>query len=200
MWLRDSVSWEHSVSVGGSEARPRLRAALLDALADSNGQALSERDVAIHAGLSPSRFGECYRDLDECMLDAYDALADDVYDTFAHAFDGPGDWHARFATAIDVTLARLLSIPGAMSLWFLEARRTADHELQSHSTAARDRLVGVLTQPGGSCTLDVPDLHVEFLFGALAHAAHDELAAGGDGESAGQRIRELLVLLEPVSV
>jgi AcrR family transcriptional regulator len=198
MSLRDSASLEFSVSMGRSETRPRLRAALLDALAASDLQVLSEREVATRAGVSPSRFREYYRDVDECACDAFDSVADDVYSRFAAAFDGPEDAHTRLLHAIEQTLDLLLANPGAMRLWFLEARRTADPELQARRTVARARLVHLITGPERGWAPDVPPLHVEFLFGALAHAAHDELSTGGDCSKAGTKIRALLAVLEPV--
>lgn len=197
--LRDSVSLELLVSGGRSETRPRLRAALLDAMAASEGQALSERDVAARAGLSPSRFREYYRDIDECVCDTFDSVADDVYATFATAFDYPEDLHARLTHGVEQALALLLANPGAMRLWFLESRRTADPELQARRAAVRVRLVELITRPDWGWGPDVPSLHVEFLFGALAHAAHDELAAGGDCAKAGRKVRELLAVLEPMA-
>lgn len=131
-------------------------------------------------------------------LETFDRLADDLVRQFERAFAGPGDWHRRFARAIDDTLAWLLERPGATRLWFLEARRTPDPELQARRAAARRQLVDVATDPRRDAELDVPELHVEFLFGALSHAAYDELAAGGDAEGAVRKVRELLALFEPL--
>jgi AcrR family transcriptional regulator len=197
--LRDSASLEFLRSKGRSETRPRLRAALLDALVASHVQALSERDIAARAGLSPSRFGEYYRDVDECVYDAFDELADDIYGCFADAFAAPGDPHEQLVEGIEQALARLLANPGAMRLWFLEARQTADPELQARRSEARIRLVRLVTRPEADWGPDVPDLHVEFLFGVLTHAAYDELAGGGDCAKAGRRIRELLAVFEPLA-
>jgi AcrR family transcriptional regulator len=198
MSLRESASLEPYMSTGRSETRPRLRAALLDALAASDVQVLSERDIATKAGLSPTRFGESYGDVAECMCDAFDSVSDEVYACFTKAFAEPGDTHSRLVNGIEGALDRLLASPGAMRLWFLEARRTADPALQARRAAARDRLVQLITRPEEGWMPEVPDLHVEFLFGALAHAAHDELAAGGDCATAGRRVRALLAVLEPV--
>lgn len=178
--------------------RDGIRAALLDALAASEVQELSERGIATRAGISPTRFGEYYGDLSECMCDAFDSVSDDVYACFTGAFAEPGDAHAQLVQAIEQALERLLANPGAMRLWFVEARRTADPALQARRTAARDRLVEIITMRNGP-TPEVPALHVEFLFGALAHAAHDELVGGGDCANAGRKVRELLALLEPVA-
>lgn len=199
MSLRDCESLEFQVIVGRSDTRPRLRAALLDVLAETPMRAVTQRDLAARAGIAAPRFGEFYRDVDECVLDTFDRLAEDLLAQFAQAFDVPGDWHERFVNAIDESLLWLLRSPGAMRLWFLEARRTSDGELLAHRNEARERLIDIVTDPREGVVLDVPELHVEFLFGALSHAAYDELAAGGDGASAGRRLRELLVLFEPIA-
>ncbi len=132
-------------------------------------------------------------------LEAFDELAGDLAWQFELAFAGPGDWHERFARAIDAGLALMVERPGAARMWFLEARRTADPELQACRTAARERLVEIATDPRWDVDMDVPRLHVEFLFGALSHAAYDDLAAGGDGASAVRKLRELFVLFEPLA-
>jgi AcrR family transcriptional regulator len=173
--------------------------ALVDALAGSDGRALSARQIAKRAGVSVARFDECYDDLDECLDDAYRWVADEVHAAFADAFERPGDVHARLVDAIEQSLERLLADPGAMRLWFVEARRTTDPRLQASRAATRDRLVELVMQRDDGCAEEVPELHVEFLFGALAHAAHDELASGGDCAKAGRKVRKLLALLEPAT-
>ena len=45
---------------------------------------------------------------------------------------------------------------------------------------------------------DLPDVHFEFLFGALLRAAQDEVAAGREPDVVAERVRQLLALLEPV--
>src|ERR1700742_2823249 len=143
MSLRDSGSLEFQITVGRSDTRPRLRAALLDVLAETPLQDVTEREIAARAGIAALRFGEFYRDVDECVLDTFDRLAEDLLAQFAQAFDVPGDWHERFAHAIDTALEWLIRTPGAARLWFLEARRAADGELLAHRPRARGRLIHV---------------------------------------------------------
>jgi AcrR family transcriptional regulator len=197
--LRDCASLEHHMALGGCDICSRLRTTLLAALADADLQGLEAEEVAARAGLSIAGFGEHYRTLDDCLLDAFDRLADDLHEQFEQAFQGSGDWHGRLALGMGAALTRLQSIPGATQLWFLEAPRTSDRLLQEHRAAARDRLVETVTQPEeDGWDSEVPGLHAEFLIGALARAGHDELATSGDCTRAVARVRELLAVFEPL--
>ncbi len=197
--LRDIALPEHHLALGGCDICPRLRDTLLAALADTDLQALDTEEVAARAGLSLAGFSEHYRTLDDCLLDAFDRLANDLHEQFERAFQGSGSWHGRLVLGMDAALAHLQSIPGATQLWFLEAPRTSDRMLQERRAAARDRLVETVIQPQeDGWDSEVPGLHAEFLIGALARAGHDELAMNGDCTRAVARVRELLAVFEPL--
>jgi AcrR family transcriptional regulator len=201
--LRDGLSREHHhTALGGCEICPRLRAALLGALADSDLQTIDGGELAARAGLPVTAFGDHYRNVEDCFLDAYDELTRELTLRFERSLErGSGDWQLRVTAALDAGIEEVFSTAGVARTLFLEAGRSADPVLQQHRALARQRFVDLVTRGDEDDDVDaaVPGLHVEFLVGALSHAAHDELAAGGDCTSAARRVRELLALFEPIA-
>jgi AcrR family transcriptional regulator len=177
-----------------------LRSGLVEALAETD---LTEVDVATvceRAGIPEAAFDDHYRSLDDCVLDAYGHASDDVYRGSVAAFGGPGDWRDRMTRAIQSMLAGMLASPGATRLCFLEVVRTPDIRLHEERAAQRERFVQLLASAyEREHGVGLPRLHFEFLVGAIVHAVHAELAAGGAGVGAGPRIRTMLDLLEPVT-
>jgi hypothetical protein len=138
------------------------------------------------------------RALDDGLVAAYDEVSEQLYRGLEEAFEGPGDWHTCFARAVDVTLARLESTPGAAQLCFGDAAR-GHPGIRRRRAASRERVVRFLADryerdQGHS----LPDVHFEFLFGALLRAAQDEAEAGREPALVAERVRQLLALLEPV--
>jgi AcrR family transcriptional regulator len=178
----------------------RLREGLLEALADRELDALDMREVASRAAVAEGAFAGHYDGLDACVLAAYDELYDELHMRAAVALCDGGPWQVRLAGAMDAMLDHLDGSPGAARLWFVESARSHDERLQALRTAARDRFVRLLAAEyrRGEGT-ELPELHFEFLTGALYHAAHEEMVAGGEPAHVRARLRQLLPLLEPVA-
>jgi hypothetical protein len=186
--------------VDGCESCARLREGLIEALADRELRELDEREVAARAAVAEAEFGDHYESLQGCVLAAYDELGEELHMSAALALCADGDWHARLAAAMDAMLDCLDGVPGAARLWFVESASTDDELLQARRTAARDRFVRLLAaEHRRGEDADLPDLHFEFLTGALYHAAHEEMVAGRGPGHVRARVRELLPLLEPVA-
>jgi hypothetical protein len=178
----------------------RLRRGLVEALAETDLSVLEVATVCGRAGVPRAAFEDHYRSLGDCVLDAYGHAADDVYRGSVAAFGGTGDWRDRMTRAIQSMLAGMLASPGAARLCFLEVVRTPDIRLHEERAAQRERFVQLLASEYEREHGDgLPRLHFEFLVGAIVHAVHAELAAGGAGVEAGPRIRTMLDLLEPVT-
>jgi hypothetical protein len=115
------------------------------------------------------------------------------------AFSGPGDWHARFARAVEATLEKIDSEPEIALLCFGEPARAHPH-IRDRRARSRQRVVRFLAheyeeEQGHR----LPDLHFEFVFGALLRAAQDEVAAGRGTAMVPARVRGLLALLQPAA-
>jgi AcrR family transcriptional regulator len=177
----------------------RLRSALLEALTEHDPGSLTAADLTTRAGLPETALSAHYGTLDDCLAATFDELADELYRRHREAFAGPGDWHARLSSAADATVDQLRHNPGAVRLCFAYAAR-GDERIRTQRAAARQRFVQLFAdeyeREHGSRP---PDVHFEFLFGALFNAAHDELAAGQEPARVAQRVKELLGLLEPVA-
>lgn len=183
---------------GERETRARLRGALLDRLTAHDLRSLTDEDLAARAGLPPGALAGHYDTVDDCLVAAYDEVSEQLYRGMEEAFEGPGEWHVRFARAVEATLHQLESSPGAAQLCFGEAAR-GNPRLRRRRAASRQRVVRFLAEEyEREHGRGMPDVHFEFLFGALLRAAQDEMAAGREPALVAERVRQLLALLEPV--
>jgi hypothetical protein len=176
----------------------RLRGALLDALTANRLRSLADVDLTARAGLPDDALAAHYGTLDDCLAATYAEVSEQLYGQLVETFAGPGDWHARFARAVDATLDYMESSPGAAQLCFGEEARVHPR-IRKRRAASRQRVVQFLADEyEREQERRLPDVHFEFLFGALLRAAQDEVAAGRDPKRVAERVRELLALLEPV--
>jgi AcrR family transcriptional regulator len=186
------------VGGGERETRARLRGALLERLAAHDLRFLTDEELDASAGLPAGALAAHYGTLDDCLVATYDEVAGRLYRGLEEAFEGPGEWHTCFARAVDATLSRLESMPGAAQLCFGEAAR-AHPRVGRRRAASRQQVVRFLAaQYERQRGCDLPDVHFEFLFGALLRAAQDEVAVGREPALVAERVRQLLALLEPV--
>jgi AcrR family transcriptional regulator len=183
---------------GECDVCARLRSAVLEALTQQDPRSLAPSDIAAQAALPETAVFAHYGTVERCLAATFEEVVEQLYRRHAEAFAGPGDWHARLSRAADATVDHLRSRPGAVRLCFANAAR-GDPRIQAHRAAARQRFVRLLAdeyeREHGSRP---PDVHFEFIFGALFHAARDELAAGQEPAQVAERIKELLGQLEPV--
>jgi AcrR family transcriptional regulator len=184
--------------VGEAETRARLRGAVLERLTSHDLRSLTDEELDARAGLPAGALAAHYGSLEDCLAATYDDVVEQLYRGLDEAFEGPGDWHTCFARAVHVTFKQLERTPGAAQLCFGEASR-AHPRIRRRRAASREHVVRFLAdqyerKQGG----DLPEVHFEFLFGALLRAAQDEVAAGREPDLVAERVRQLLALLEPV--
>ena len=183
---------------GDCESCGRLRSALLYSLDDQELESLAAEDLSMRAGLPMTALATHYGTIDNCVVAAFDELSEELYRRQVEAFAGLGDWHRRFSSAVVAGLQLIESRPGAAQLCFAEIARRHPG-IRARRAAARQRTIRLLAdehEREHGCRL--PDLHFEFLVGALYRAAQDEVAAGRGPSRVAERLRELLALLEPV--
>jgi AcrR family transcriptional regulator len=186
------------VGEGERDTRARLRGALLEALTAHDLRSLTDEELEARAGLPMGALAAHYGTLGGCLVATYDEVAEQLYRGLEEAFEGPGEWHTCFARAVYATFRRLESMPGAAQLCFGEAAR-AHPRIRRRRAASRQHVVRFLAdQYERHQGRHLPDVHFEFLFGALLRAAQDEVAAGREPDVVAERVRQLLALLEPV--
>ena len=161
-------------------------------------ESLAVTDLETRAELPETALAAHYGTIDNCLVAAYDEVAQDLYLVHVDAFGGPGDWHERFSGAVAAALELIDLTPGAAQLCFGELAR-GNPRIRARRAVARERVVRLLSDEYERERHEgLPDLHFEFLVGALYRAAQDELAAGGQPTSVAERVSELLAVLEPV--
>jgi AcrR family transcriptional regulator len=171
----------------------KLRAGLLQALADQEFALLAEADVAAEAGLLPSAFRRHYADLDALLEATYCEVEGELHPLFTAALEGEGHWADCLGEAVEASFDRLEHIPGAVRLY--EAAWAGPPSLQRRRAADRRRYIKQLTERAP----ELPELHAEFVIGALYRAAQEGMATSGpDLAQLRQRTRELIAVLEPV--
>jgi AcrR family transcriptional regulator len=176
----------------------RLRGAVLDALLERELESLTSAELERRAGVPARALAAHYGTLDTCVAATYDKVSEVLYRGMVEAFSGPGDWHVRFARAVEATLDRIRSAPGVARLCFGEPAR-GNALIRERRAASRQRVIRFLADEyEDDQGRRLPDLHFEFLFGALLRAAQDEVTAGREPAVVAARVRELLALLEPV--
>jgi len=170
----------------------RLRAALLAELARRDYESISEERVAAAAGTSLSGH---YENLDTCLGAAYSEVDATIGEAFESAMDGPGEWPERLTDAVVQTSARLERMPGALHVY--EAARSGPEWLRVFQARRRTRYVELLADHAP----DVPEVHLEFLIGALYRAAQEQTQSPKfDVPLMRRRAREIIAALEPAAL
>ena len=170
----------------------RLRSALVAELAAGDYDAVGEERVAAAAGTSLSGH---YEDLDTCLAAAYEEVDAVLGEAFEDAMDGGGEWTERLADAVVRISARLESMPGALNVY--EAARSGPEWLRILQAGKRRRYVELLAEHAH----DVPEVHLEFLMGALYRSAQEQAQGPQlDGPLMRRRAREIIAALEPAAL
>jgi hypothetical protein len=177
-----------------------LRQALLDALESDGLLHVEAAGVAARVGLAEADLVEHDGDLAGCLAATYDELADELYDLHVDAFDGAGDWRSRFLAGFRAALEYVASTPGAVSLLFAE-EVLGDARLRTRRAAAGERVARLVAEElEAERENAVPAVQIEFMLGAVSHAARTEMAAGFAPRRAAARVSETLRLLDPPGV
>jgi hypothetical protein len=170
----------------------KLRAALLRALAGSDYDSLSEGQIGALAG---HPLGGHYADLDACLDAAYREVDAAIGAAFEEALDQPGPWTERLADAVVQTSKRLEAMPGALAVY--EAARSGPESLRRLQESNRRRYVRMLARRAP----DVPEIHLEFLIGALYQAGQEQAQSPElDVGRLRSRARQIIAVLEPVAL
>jgi AcrR family transcriptional regulator len=176
----------------------RFRQALLATLAwDEDPHALTAADLAERAELAESDLLAHYGSVGNCLAATYDELTEELYELHLHAFEGPGDWQSRFLSGMRAALDHIDSTPGAVRLFFAD-ELMAHPRLRTRRAAAQQRIARLVAdEVEHEQESRPPSIHVEFILGAVSHAARVEVADGMEPARVEARVSETLRLLEP---
>jgi hypothetical protein len=187
---------EEEGCTGDCDVCRRLRHALLDAL-DEGARALDAAVIADRADLAEADLLDHYGSVDSCLVAAYDELSRGLYELHVEAFDGPGDWQSRFLDGMCAALERIDSTPGAERLFFAD-ELIGHPRLRIHRAAALQRVAQLVAEEAEhELDRELPTVQVEFILGAVSHAAQTEAADGMEPARVAERVSETLRLLEP---
>jgi AcrR family transcriptional regulator len=188
---------EQEGCTGDCDVCRRLRHALLDVL-ESEGPPAAP-DIAERAELAVADLVDHYGSVDGCLVAAYDELAEELFELHVEAFDGPGDWQSRFLDGMRAALDHIASTPGAVQLFFAD-ELLAHPRLRTRRAAARQRIARLVAgEVDHEHEQGVPAVQVEFILGAVSHAAKTEAADGMEPARVIARVSETLRLLEPLA-
>lgn len=176
----------------------RLRQALLATLAwDEDPHAFAAAALAERAELAESDLLAHCGSVDDCLAATYDELSEELYELHLHAFEGPGDWQSRFLAGMRAALDRIESTPGAARLFFADDL-LAYPRLRMRRVGAQQRLARLVAdEVEHEQERGLPATQVEFILGAVSHAAKAEAAVGMEPARVAARVGETLRLLEP---
>jgi hypothetical protein len=191
---------EEEGCTGACDVCRRLREALLAALAwDEDPHALAAADLAERADLAEADLVAHYGTVDSCLAATYDELSEELYALHVDAFDGPGDWQSRFLDGLRAALDRIEATPGAVKLFFAD-ELLAHPRLRTRRAAARQRVARLVAEEvQHEQERGLPPIQVEFMLGAVSHAAKAEAAEGMEPARVTARVGETLRLLEPMA-
>jgi AcrR family transcriptional regulator len=189
---------EEQGCTGDCEVCRRLRHALLGAL-DEGARTLDTAEIAERADLAEADLFDHYGSVDSCLVAAYDELSQELYELHVEAFDGPGDWQSRFLEGMRAALDRVDSTPGAARLFFADDL-LGHPRLRIRRAVARQRIAQLVAEEvEHELDRDLPGVQVEFILGAVSHAAKAEAADGMEPARVTARVGETLRLLDPLA-
>jgi AcrR family transcriptional regulator len=192
------VPAEEQGCTGDCDVCRRLRHALLDAL-EQGARTLDAAEIAERADLAEADLLDHYGSVDSCLVAAYDELSQELYELQVEAFDGPGDWQSRFLDGVRAGLDRIDSTPGAERLFFADDF-LGHPRLRIRRAAARQRIARLVADEAEhEQERRLPAVQVEFILGAVSHAAKTEAADGMEPARVTERVSETLRLLEPLA-
>jgi AcrR family transcriptional regulator len=110
---------------GVSGSKPTQRERLLDAIVELSAkdgyQGVSIAQVSSHARVSSATFYELFEGKEDCLLAAYRAIAERIFDRVRIEAPEGGDWRDLARTALESLLAALRSDPDSGRVLFVEA-------------------------------------------------------------------------------
>jgi hypothetical protein len=149
-------------------------------------------------GLLDRSFVEHSRGSADCLASMFGHLCDDIYRRWAGGLGAAGAWEARLDAAAEAGLDCLEFVPGATGV-ANAAALSGDARIAGQRTRLRERLSELIAHEYDGPAGDPPELHFEFVLGAIARAIGDGLSAGEPPVLVRKRVRTAIALLEPAA-
>lgn len=134
--------------------RRRLLAGIARALAEEGFARLTVEHVIAAAGVSRKTFYEHFKTREECLLAAYDAASEALWEAGKEAASAAGDWPAAVRAATGAAFEFLAADPDRARLFTVEAR-AAGEPLATRQRADVERAAALLG--GGGETDHLPE-------------------------------------------
>ena len=131
---------------------------MAQALAEQGYARATVEDVIANAGTSRKTFYEFFDDKEDCLLAAYDAASERLWEAGVEAATGAGEWPARVRAAVAAALELLAAEPFTARLFTLEAR-AAGAAIAARQHADTERAAALLRagREGRPAALDLPE-------------------------------------------
>lgn len=139
----DSQRRSESDSGNAGEERERLIGAITKATAEQGYAAITVADVTRHAGLSRSTFYRHFPSKQQCLLAAYDAFFDRLWDEVLGACDPQQEWPAQVNAVLTALLEFLVDAMALARVFAVEVA-TAGLAATERHLAATERFASLL--------------------------------------------------------
>lgn len=141
------------------DERERLFVALAELIAERGYDDVAPEAVADRAGLPPDAFERCFDSVEECLLGAFEAAAEQAYTASADAFmRTPGSWAEAVHAALAQLLGFLAGSPELTRMCIVEALYAGSPALERRDRALA-RFADFL-EPGYAESADPPPVVV----------------------------------------
>jgi AcrR family transcriptional regulator len=126
-----------------------LRRAAVALAAEGGIDTVSEAEIAGRAGMTLDGFERHYRDVEECLVAAYEDGARQLERTFRDGLQGAGGWQERLQAAVERTMSAFARRPQLARFCLGEVPRTTIPSLRERHLESRQRIVTVLSDERG---------------------------------------------------
>lgn len=180
-------------AVPATEVRRRILTAMATLTAEKGYAAVTIDDLARAARISKRTFYDHYADKQRCLLAAYEAASDQVYDAVERAAATPGDPRARVEAVIATYLKALAAQPEMTRVFHVEIQAAGAEALERHLAAnlRYAELLRRIVREGSEGTL--PRAMAIALLGAV-----HELVLHAIAEDRTRRLPSLLATVRPL--
>jgi AcrR family transcriptional regulator len=158
--------------------RERMLAAAAQAVAERGYAHTNVADIIAIARVSRRTFYEHFRDKEDCLLAAYDAVVQQLFRAVSDAYLAERDWCDRVQAGLAALAEFVTDEPDFARMAFLEAPLALAAGRKRRADAMALFASFLEPERGRPTKLEVPHLTVEVIVGGLYEVIYSRLAAG----------------------
>ncbi len=158
--------------------RERMLAATAQAVAERGYAHTNVADIIAIARVSRRTFYEHFRDKDECLLAAYDAVVQQLFRAVSQAYLAERDWSDRIHAGLVALAEFVVDEPDFARMCFLEAPLALAAGRKRRADAMALFATFLEPRQGRPAEFDTPDLAIEVIVGGLYEVIYSRLASG----------------------